>query len=181
MATINANGQLITGTADNDSLTGYNPPGIPGDTGRAQVITGFAADQYAAYGVIVAPGSVTVAYIEPTTPLADGNDTILGGGGNDTILGGSGNDVLIGGASADSLIKSGAYTGTPGAFVGNDDTLYGGAGDDILLGGNAAQTTDGGSDKLFGGPGNDKLFGGDLNDFLDGGSGVDVAQLYLSP
>jgi VCBS repeat-containing protein len=176
MATINANGQLITGTADNDSLTGYNPPGIPGDTGRAQVITGFAADQYAAYGVIVAPGSVTVAYIEPTTPLADGNDTILGGGGNDTILGGSGNDVLIGGASADSLIKSGAYTGTPGAFVGNDDTLYGGAGDDILLGGNAAQTTDGGSDKLFGGPGNDKLFGGDLNDFLDGGSGVDVAQ-----
>lgn len=176
---INSNGTVISGTAADDVITGYNAPGFPGDNGVNQLITGFPSTDFSTYGII---GGFLGVYTEPFANFSDGNDALLGGGGNDTLLGGGGNDTLYGGASAASL----------GISAGNNDIEYGGWGDDVLLGGNAARTTDGGSDSLFGGPGNDVLYGADHDDVIDGGNNPigtsrdkDIAQfngtLTLSP
>jgi Ca2+-binding RTX toxin-like protein len=56
-------------------------------------------------------------------PLAQGNDTGIGGSGDDLIIGGFGTDTLLGG------------TGNDGLFGGqNSDLINGGPGDDLLVG-----------------------------------------------
>ncbi|CUH80039.1 Hint domain-containing protein [Tropicibacter naphthalenivorans] len=66
------------------------------------------------------------------TPIAFGDDSLLGGAGDDTIFGEAGNDTLLGGDGADSL------NGGSGDDIldgnGGDDTLEGGAGADTLRG-----------------------------------------------
>ncbi len=93
-----------------------------------------------------------------TIPIAEGDDSILGGDGDDSLYGEIGNDFLDGGADND-YIEGG--TGT--------DTLQGGTGDDSLIGGTDA-------DLLEGGAGSDTLVGSE-NDTLQGGDGDDYIQL----
>ena len=91
------------------------------------------------------------------TPIADTNDTLIGGLGNDILDGGDGEDVIAGDKG--------------------DDSLYGGAGNDTLDGGTTTDLLYGGEgeDSILGGAGHyDSLYGGLGNDVLDAGSGDDT-------
>src|SRR5262245_42273136 len=151
-----SNQLILIGSSENDTLQGFPAP--VSDNGNSQLLTGFPESSWATYGVTrTAPGdfgSADVNYLEPTTPAADGNDTLHGGNGNDILLGVSGNAILIGG----------------GPTSGGNDLLYGGSGDDRLYGTNGGLNTNGGIASLNGGPGNDLIFGHASNDLIDGGS-----------
>lgn len=144
---------IITGTAQADSLRGSSKKdSISGKAGN-DIILGFGGDD-----LLNGDG---------------GRDTIKGGGGNDRLRGGADNDVLMGQTGNDS-INGGNGNDTISGDAGNDtldgvngnDTLDGGSGDDLLRGGD-------GRDTLNGGIGHDNIVGGNTKDFLFGGSGRD--------
>ncbi|WP_426112036.1 calcium-binding protein [Pseudomonas sp. DSP3-2-2] len=83
---------LMTGTAGDDSITGYETADTLKGLGGNDTISGRAGDDILEGG----DGRDTL-YGE------DGNDTLFGGAGNDTLSGGNGNDILDGASGNDSL------------------------------------------------------------------------------
>ncbi|NYT63017.1 type I secretion C-terminal target domain-containing protein, partial [Alcaligenaceae bacterium] len=126
-----------------------------------------------------------------------GHDRISGGAGDDTIFGQGGNDIIFGDVSTshDAWAASLGYepsiadvltylkaANNYAAFNAGEttqdgsDTIYGGTGNDIIFGqgGNDTLYGDEGNDLLVGGSGDDKLFGGSGHDILIGGKGNDT-------
>ena len=112
-----------------------------------------------------------------TTPVVDGNDTMIGGPGRDRFTGGAGNDTAQGGTDddffdggldADTLYGDGGIDAINGGE--GIDHLLGGDQEDVLNGGGGGDTISGGaaSDTLCGGPDVDTMMGGTDNDFLSG-------------
>lgn len=104
-----------------------------------------------------------------------GNDTRYGTGGFDSIYGRPRNQ-FSGADGNDTLIgwaKGGFDTSESGT-----DYIYGGTGNDKLYGGTDRDYLDGdaGNDSLYGGIGNDDLEGEAGNDYLYGGGGDDKLE-----
>lgn len=136
-----------------------------------------------------------------TTPIEQGNDTVMAGDGDDVVYGQGGDDSLVGeeghdelyggdgsdtieGGDGDDYIEGGAGNDSLSTGIGND-TLLGGEGDDTLKNsdgddslsggvGNDSIVATGGNDTLDGGTGDDTMYGGDDNDLLIGGEGADL-------
>ncbi|OYU01548.1 MAG: hypothetical protein CFE36_09685 [Sphingomonadaceae bacterium PASS1] len=172
-------GQLIDGTAGNDTLVG---------TAGADTINGFGGND--------------------TINGNAGNDVIDGGAGSDTINGGSGDDTLSdseGGAQLNGGDGNDIITGrnqvsmpTAGGILSanggsGDDTIdfasvngsvSGDAGNDVItLGGGYASGGDGsdvinmsGSGSVYGGEGNDTITSGSGDDYIDTGNGNDIVD-----
>ena len=143
---------IITGTARNDAINGYN--------GNV-AITGLKGDDYL-------NGNA-------------GNDVLFGGEGNDQLSAGGGNDILSGGEGSDTLVSGTGDDSLSGGadddmLFGNDgnDVLTGGTGKDTLYG-------EGGNDILEGGAGDDYLHGGGGDDtfIFRKGSGNDTISRDL--
>lgn len=151
-------GNLIQGTANNDTIGSSVTTGVTGTPGNTA--TNFADTIFGASGndQISGLGGGDIISGE------EGTDTMVGGEGDDTLDGGSGNDRLVGEGGNDLLIGG----------EGND-TIEGGSGEDILLGesGNDNLTGGDGDDSIEGSSGNDSIEGGDGGDILQGGSGND--------
>ena len=93
-----------------------------------------------------------------------GDDIIYGNSGEDTLRGGSGNDVIRGGSDNDLIVGQ-----------SGDDTLSGDSGNDIIYGDReTGESSDDGSDILWGGFGDDELYGRGGDDYLIGQNGMDV-------
>jgi hypothetical protein len=96
-------GQLLIGTASNDSLAGFGGnDSLDGAAGNDVLDGGSGNDS-----LIGGEGNDSLIG-------GSGNDNLNGGVGNDTLNGGSENDLLLGGAGADSLIGG----------TGNDSFSY---------------------------------------------------------
>ncbi len=165
-------GQILTGDAGDDTLTGTGGADhLGGDGGDDSLTAGDGTDR--AFG-------------------GSGQDTLNSGAGADTLHGGAGDDWLQGGAGADDLYGHGGddlLRGGSGAdsLVGSagDDTLHGDDGDDAVHGylGNDSLTGGAGADTLFGGWGDDTLGAwsdedraeaSPQRDYLNGGAGDDL-------
>lgn len=130
---------MMTGTALNDFLHGYDGDDTILGQGAADELRGGAGDD-----------SLDGGSGDDSLHGDAGDDTLDGGAGADSLYGHGGDDQLRGGDGADSLSAG-----------QGDDTLLGGAGDDALHGYL-------GDDRLDGGAGHDTLFGGAGDDTLDG-------------
>lgn len=139
-------GEIITGSAENDTLTGTTGDDFIGGYEGDDLLDGRAGSNLI-YG-------------------GDGNDTLIGGDGDDTLHGEDGDDLLFGGDGDDRLFgHDGDDTLHGGA---GDDTLIGGMGNDLLVGGPGNNALHGyaGDNTLIGGAGADTLFGGSGDDVL---------------
>lgn len=184
-------GNVINGTAGNDTLTGTAVVDIINGLGGNDTLNGLAGDDELNGGA--------------------GDDTLNGGIGNDTMRGGAGNDVYTVDSIGDTIDESVAGSdgidrvqssisfslADPIQVLGTVENLTltgsaaingtGNAANNIIIGNNAANALDGGegddtldgrggNDALVGGAGNDTLIGGGGNDTLDGGAGNDNMQ-----
>ena len=138
---------LVTGTAGNDLLTGWNEP---------LTYDGLAGDD-----------TITAGLYDDTIYGGDGNDTIAdsggtnyidGGAGNDTISVDDGQDTILGGLGNDQIAIGPQFSGTLTIDAGDGDdvvtfdrtqpsysaaatnTSIGGQGNDTLMGGAGADT-----------------------------------------
>ena len=185
---------IITGSASDNNLFGYDGADTIIGTGGADFIYGGAGNNSMSGGQ-----GVDRIYGDALTA---GNDSVSGGadqdliytyGGADTLHGDAGNDWLIAGDSDDSLLgcnDDDNLYGDAGADIlngqgGTGDILYGGSGNDTLLdtvganwlfGEDGLDTLTGGTgyENLDGGAGNDRLAGGGELDVYRGGLGSDV-------
>ncbi|MGG6296180.1 DUF4347 domain-containing protein [Leptolyngbya sp. AN02str] len=165
-------GEVINGTANNDSLVGTN---------NRDTISGFAGNDTIFGGGC--PDLINGGDGNDLLRGDSGSDTILGGTGNDIIFAGIGNDVILGEAGNDRIgggdgndsIQGGIGQDTLFGFGGND-TLFGGADNDILRGGDGADILQGdaGNDTILGEAGNDVIRGEDGDDLLQSGAGNDT-------
>lgn len=172
---IEGQGDIISGSFENDTLTGGDETDQIGGYAGDDLIDGGAGND-AAHG---AEGDDTLygGIGDDSVHGDDGDDELYGGAGDDEMFGHNDDDVMRGGAGDDSLQGS-----------AGDDKLSGDEGDDALQGGLGNDTLDGGAghDALFGGWGNDVLSGvvddpdvegiqdSDARDFLNGGGGDDT-------
>ena len=115
---------IITGTADNDTITvaqSGNTYTIKNGTWSTTVTGAFQQIVVNGNGgsdSIVMDKSVTTPCIIKASGA--GNDTLTGGSGNDSIYGGTGNNVINGGAGDDTIVALGSTS----------DAITGGAGKD---------------------------------------------------
>lgn len=132
---ISFTGKVITGSQNNDSLSG---------TSKNDLILGLEGNDSISGGggndcIIAGSGSDRVSGDNGNDVIdaGAGNDQVAGGNGRDTILSGDGNDRIDGG--------------------NGDDSISGSLGNDILTGGNGTDILDGGSgvDVTIGGRGTD--------------------------
>lgn len=176
--------QLITGTADNDTLRGsYGDDTLLGGDGDDYLTGGLGSDSLiggAGNDYLQGSSYAEVPNLDATYDYLDGgegDDTLEAIGAQNTLLGGLGDDMLIsqgnqnylaGGEDFDTLISS-----------GDNNTLLGGLGDDSL-------TSDGNYNQLNGGEGNDQLKSNsyywqpqnatDINNQLFGYAGDDLLE-----
>lgn len=182
MAVPFANGAIVRGGADGDSLLG---------TAQADRIAGYAGDDL----LRGRNGSDRLAG-------GAGGDTLKGGNGDDRLLGGAGNDVLLGGRGSVSEVSTDVPPTCNGEVIegvshcvtfgnlmiagdGNDllvsdaavgDTLFGGSGDDTFRVGHDVdpsndEYTD--FDEVYCGDGDDTVY------VLDGDVSVDTACEHI--
>lgn len=172
---IEGRGDIISGSFEDDTLTGGDGTDQIGGYGGDDLIDGGAGDDDA-HG---SDGDDTLygGLGDDNVHGDNGNDDMFGGEGDDVMVGHSDDDVMRGDAGDDSLLGS----------TGNDE-LAGDEGDDALQGGLGNDTLNGGvgQDTLFGGWGNDVLSGvvndpdadgiqdSDERDYLNGGGGDDI-------
>jgi Ca2+-binding RTX toxin-like protein len=185
-------GQVVTGTAGDDTLSGGSGNdtllGLGGNDvlaglGGADTLDGGAGLDLADYSA--SPSAVTVNLGAGTASGGDAQgDTLLG---IEDVRGSAFADVITGDGNA-NLLEGG----------GGDDTLHGGAGNDILIAGERGngEITDPGSHftggELFpidlgghvlldGGTGDDTLIGGaNTTYFIHAGNGSDTVLNYVS-
>ncbi|TNE63534.1 MAG: hypothetical protein EP335_09705, partial [Alphaproteobacteria bacterium] len=178
-------GATLTGTANNDTLTGGNDDDVILGLDGSDSLSGAAGDDSLEGG----DGSDELLGRDGDDTLAGGNDDdyLQGGDGHDLLIGGDGPDQLVGG-NGDDMISGGA--GDDQIYMGyGDDTIDGGAGTDgahlqpgngITFNFNLMAGTITGSDgsvKVISGVENVTLYGtdhtlsGDAGDnYLDGGT-----------
>lgn len=165
------------------TLTPSGGDTVSGNTITAETVADFASDASGSVLVEVAGpvASIEIIYANGQTgtqgiwvtdvafdaiPIADGDDSLLGGTGNDTLYGEGGSDTLLGQDGADSLLGG-----------SGEDSLIGGTGDDTLEGGAGADTLSGGAGMDFASyAGSDSGVTVDLstNTFAGGGATGDV-------
>ena len=187
-------GDRVFGQGGDDTIaTGAGDDYVEGAAG-ADVISSGDGDDDVIGGASAADGrplgdtgSRLVTPVEAATDpsaagLADGNDTIDGGGSADVLLGDNGRitrdgagEILVGGASGSHVVRQVAMADEgPGPWAGSD-RLTGGLGDDDLYGQFDATLTRRPQQTFLGQrvPG-DVLDGGAGDDALLGDQGVDV-------
>ena len=135
----------VTGSRDNDTITGDGVPNVLKGGGGNDTLNGGAEDDklYGGEGNDTLGARDTTG--DGTADLDDaGNDTLMGGAGNDALNGGGGDDTLDGGVGDDDLTGG----------LGNDTFVFGmDNGSDIILSfvpGTAGTdlNTDGDGDKI---------------------------------
>jgi Ca2+-binding RTX toxin-like protein len=159
----NANGDLIDGGNDNDTINGGGGfDRLFGGQGADSILGGQGDD-------LIDGGAGANTLLGE-----DGQDTILGGGDNDRIEGGAGFDVINGG-NGNNTISGGADADEITASFGND-LITGDDGDDTIQAGHGANTIAGGAglDRIVAGSGADSIDGGDGGDHIDAGNGANT-------
>ncbi|WP_449234853.1 calcium-binding protein [Azospirillum doebereinerae] len=196
----------ITGTPDNDTLTGSsNQIHIYGLDGNDSIIGGALDDL-----LLGGNGNDTIDGLDGSDYIlgGDGDDRLTGNLGNDTLNGGAGNDTMFGGAGDDlyfvdnagdvirELVNEGVdevrttlnsyslgvnlerltFIGG-GNFAGTGNAL-----DNLVVGGVGSDTLTGGdgADTLIGGDGDDRFYFDAADAPLQGGAGFDTAVAQSS-
>ncbi|MFO1006697.1 MAG: hypothetical protein U0929_12125 [Planctomycetaceae bacterium] len=168
---------MVTGSADNDTITVFNDAGFIRINANGVLIdTGIGVGSVTAVVVSGQGGHDLLKLDASLGALVVG--TLLGGDGNDTLVSGLGNDTLDGGADVDTVSYVQGVAGLNNAGVKVSLALStvqatGGAGKDKLL---AVENLTGSNwnDTLTGNAGNNILAGGLGNDTLNGGLGADT-------
>ena len=181
--------EIISGSSNNDTLTGDGDPNNLSGADGDDILTGNAGND--------------------TLSGNNGNDTLNGGAGDDRLNGNAGDDTLIGGAGSDT-INGGGGTGDTASYAGSDaavtvslvvpetssgghaqgdtlstntiENLTGSDHNDTLTGDDDPNTLSGGAgnDTLNGNAGSDNLNGGTGDDTLNGGGGTDKFYFHAS-